>query len=267
MRRVKSFRMRTNSMKHCWRYAACLLALALLGYEPSANAEELRIAVAANFIVPMQRLAEGFEKETGNRLLLTPGATGHFYAQIKNGAPFDVLLAADEETPRRLVQDGLASRDSVLTYAIGKLALWSIRPGYIDGDGLVLGKGNFAHLAIANPMTAPYGAAALEVLKSLGLFDKLRGKIVQGENIAQAFQFVSSGNAELGFVALSHLYKNGKLTTEGSIWVVPSRLYKPIRQDAVILLKGKDRAASGSLMNYLKSDRARAVIKSYGYEF
>ncbi|HUY02829.1 MAG TPA: molybdate ABC transporter substrate-binding protein [Rhodocyclaceae bacterium] len=252
-------------MKRLRINAVCLMALLVFG--AAAHAETLRIAVAANFILPLQQLAAAFERNSGTKLLLAPGATRGLYAQIRNGAPFDVLLSADQETPQRLVKAGLALPDSEFTYAVGKLALWSARPGYVDAGGRVLGRGDFAHLAIANSETAPYGAAALSVIEHLGLLARLRPRLVEGENITQAYQFVASGNAELGFVALSSLVRNGKLSSAGSLWVVPAGLYPPIRQDAVILARAKNKPAARALMAYLKSAPARAIIKSYGYDF
>ena len=241
-----------------------LLSLFVLLFPPAAGADELQVAVAANFTAPIKALAPEFEKATGHKLQLSFGSTGKFYAQIRNGAPFEVLLAADETTPARLVEESAALAGSRFTYAIGKLALWSAKAGYVDEQGDVLRMGGFQHLAIANPKLAPYGAAALETLRALGLLDAVRGKLVQAEDIAQTHQFVASGNAELGFVALSQVQKAGKLAA-GSAWVVPAGLYQPIRQDAVILAPGRGKAAAQALMDYLKSDKARAVIASYGY--
>ncbi|WP_018609637.1 molybdate ABC transporter substrate-binding protein [Uliginosibacterium gangwonense] len=229
-------------------------------------ADEVKIAVAANFTAPIQKIAADFEKDTGNKVLISTGATGAFYAQIKNGAPFEVFLAADDETPAKLENEGAGVKGSRYTYAIGKLVLWSAKPGFVDAKGDVLKKGGFEHLSLANPKTAPYGAAGVEVLKKLGLFDSLHGKIVQGENISQAQQFVASGNAELGFVALSQVWKDGALTS-GSAWIVPASEYTPIRQDAILLSNGAGKPAAEALLKYLKGDKARAVIKSYGYEF
>jgi len=229
------------------------------------HAAEVQVAVASNFTAPMQKIAAEFEKDTGHKVLLSSGATGKFYAQIKNGAPFEVFLAADDQTPAKLESEGDAVPGSRFTYAIGKLMLWSAQPGYVDSQGAVLKKGQFQHLAIANPKTAPYGAAAMAVLTHLNLLDAVQPKLVTGENIAQAHQFVATGNAELGFVALSQVMDNGKLTG-GSGWQVPANLYELIRQDAVILTKGKDQPAAEALMKYLKGDKARAVIKSYGYD-
>ena len=231
----------------------------------TSQAAEVQVAVAANFTTPMQKIAAEFEKDTGHKAQLSFGATGKFYAQIKNGAPFEVFLAADDETPAKLESEGDTVPGSRFTYAMGKLMLWSAQPDFVDSQGTVLKKGQFQHLAIANPKTAPYGAAAMAVLTRLNLLDAVQPKLVTGENIAQAHQFVATGNAELGFVALSQVMENGKLTG-GSGWQVPANLYEPIRQDAVILTKGKDQPAAEALMKYLKGDRARAAIKSYGYD-
>ena len=228
-------------------------------------ADEVQVAVAANFTAPMQKIAADFEKDTGHKAALSFGSTGKFYAQIRNGAPFEVFLAADDETPAKLEKEGFAVGGSRFTYATGQLALWSAKPGYVDDRGEVLKTGTFQHLAIANPRLAPYGAAAVEALKKMGLLGSIERKFVQGENIAQTYQFVSTGNAELGFVALSQIYADGKLKG-GSAWIVPARLHSPIRQDAEVLSQGKDNPAAAALVKYLKSDKARAVIKSYGYD-
>lgn len=230
-----------------------------------ACAAEVQVAVASNFIAPMQKIAAGFEQATGHRAKLAFGATGKFYAQIRHGAPFDVLLAADDETPARLEREGAVLAGSRFTYSIGRLALWSSQVGYVDDKGVILRRGGFRHLAIANPKLAPYGKAAVETLDRLGLRAALQPRFVQGENIAQTFQFVSTGNAELGFVALSQVVEGGKLR-RGSAWIVPSGLHAPIRQDAVILVRGKDNPATRALMKYLKQDQARAIIKAYGYD-
>ena len=228
-----------------------------------ASADEVRVAVAANFAAPMQKIAADFEKDTGHKAVLAFGATGQFYAQIKNGAPFGMLLAADDKTPEKLDREGLTVKGSRFTYAIGSLALWSAKPGLADSD--MLEKGSFEHLAVANPKLAPYGVAAMQTLARLGLAEKCQARIVLGENIGQTYQFVATGNAELGFVALSQVMKDGKLIS-GSVWIVPAAMHDPIRQDAVLLSDGKASAAAEALMNYLKSAKATAVIKSYGYE-
>jgi molybdate transport system substrate-binding protein len=230
-----------------------------------ASADEVQVAVAANFTAPMTKIAADFEKDTGHKAVLAFGATGKFYAQIKNGAPFQILLAADDETPAKLDKEGMTVMGSRFTYAIGTLVLWSAKPDFVDAKGAVLEKGNFEHLAIANPKLAPYGASAMETMTRMGVADKLAPKIVQGENIAQTYQFAATGNAEMAFVALSQVMKDGKIGS-GSAWIVPAKMHAPIRQDAVILATGKDSAAAAALMKYLKSPKALAVIKSYGYE-
>ena len=236
-----------------------------LALSTAAPADEVQIAVAANFTAPSKAIAESFEKDTGHQAQLSFGATGKFYAQIKNGAPFEVLLAADDTTPAKLVAEGAAVAGSNFTYATGRLVLWSAKPGYVDDKGEVLKKGDFKHVSIANPKLAPYGAAAVEALTALKLLDTLQPRFVQGENIAQTHQFIASGNAELGFVALSQVMKDGKVA-EGSAWVVPASLHQPIKQDAVILGKGKGKPAAEAWLQYLKGDKAKAVIKSCGYE-
>jgi molybdate transport system substrate-binding protein len=249
-------------MKNRNRLLALLVA-SLSGGASSVHADVIFVAVAANFSAPMQAIVAGFEKQTGHKVQAAYGATGKFYAQIKNGAPFEVLLTADEETPVKLIKENAAVTGSQFTYAIGKLVLWSAKPAIVDGAGAVLKNGGFDHLAIANAKLAPYGAAAVEVMKALGVIESIQPKIVTGESIAQTHQFISTGNALLGFVALSQVLKDGKI--EGSAWIVPAQLYAQIRQDAVILEKGRGKPAAEALMRYLKSDKARAVIQSFGY--
>jgi molybdate transport system substrate-binding protein len=244
------------------RSLAALLALAA---SLAVHAAEVQVAVAANFAGPMKVLAAGFEKATGHKAVLSSGSTGKFYAQIRSGAPFDVFLAADDETPAKLDTEGATVPGSRFTYATGKLVLWSARPELVDAKGEVLKSGSFAHLALASPKLAPYGAAAVETMTRLGVLARLEPKFVQGESIGQTFGFVSSGNAELGFVALSQVWENGKLKS-GSGWIVPAELHSPIRQDAVLLARGKDNAAAVALMAFLKSDTAKAVIRSFGYD-
>ncbi|MBV7572524.1 molybdate ABC transporter substrate-binding protein [Pseudomonas sp. PDM32] len=244
---------------------ACLTSLLAVFACGSAQADEVQVAVAANFTAPIQAIAADFEKATGHKLVTAFGATGQFYTQIKNGAPFEVFLAADDSTPKKLEAEGDTVKGSRFTYAVGTLALWSAKEGYVDAKGDVLKKNDYQHLSIANPKAAPYGLAATQVLAREGLTDKVKDKIVEGQNITQAYQFVSTGNAELGFVALSQIYKDGKITS-GSAWIVPSSLHDPIKQDAVILNKGKDNPAAKALVDYLKGPKAAAVIKSYGYE-
>ena len=230
-----------------------------------AQADEVQVAVAANFTAPIQAIATDFEKDTGHTLIAAYGATGQFYTQIKNGAPFEVFLAADDSTPEKLEKEGDIVPGSRFTYAIGTLALWSAKDGYIDGTDKALTDKPFKHLSIANPKAAPYGLAATQVLARLGLTDKVKDKIVEGQNITQAFQFVSTGNAEMGFVALSQIYKDGKVSS-GSAWIVPEAMHDPIRQDAVILKKGANNPAAKALAEYLKGPKATAIIQSYGYQ-
>jgi molybdate transport system substrate-binding protein len=213
----------------------------------------------------MKTIAADFEKDTGNKVVASYGATGQFYAQIKNGAPFEVFLAADDTTPAKLESEGLTVPGSRFTYATGGLALWSAKDGYVDDKGEVLKKNQFTHLAIANPKAAPYGLAATQALDKLGLTQAVASKIVEGQNISQAQQFVATGNAELGFVALSQIYKNGRITG-GSAWIVPASLHEPIKQDAVILSKGRDNTVAKQFADYLKGPKAAAVIKSFGYQ-
>ena len=254
-----------SAMKSSLLLSRLLAALVALGATLAVHAAEVQVAVAANFAGPMKALAADFEKATGHKAVLASGATGKFYAQIQSGAPFDVFLAADDETPARLDKEGASVPGSRFTYATGKLVLWSAKPDLVDAKGEVLKSGQFAHIALAAPKLAPYGAAAVETMTRLGVLARLEPKFVQGESIGQTFGFVSSGNAELGFVALSQVWENGKLKS-GSAWIVPAELHSPIRQDAVLLNRGKDNAAAVALMAFLKSDAAKAVIRSFGYE-
>lgn len=225
-------------------------------------AAEIRVAAASNFARAMISLASDFEENSGHKVKLVFGSTGKHYAQIHNGAPFDVFFAADIKRPRLLEEQGIAIAGSRFTYAKGKLILWSHMPNYVDSEGEVLRHGSFEHLAIANPNLAPYGRAAREVLKYRGLWDEMKQKVVRGENIGQAFQFVSSGNAELGFVAFSQL-KNIDEPIAGSYWEVPQSLYTPIEQQAVLLT---DNEAGRSFISYIKSKPALKIISNHGYE-
>lgn len=244
------------------RWAAWAFALAL---SCASHAAQVQVAVAANFTAPMKQIAESFEKSTGHKVLLSAGATGKFYAQIRSGAPFEVFLSADDDTPARLEAEGATVAGSRFTYAIGRLVLWSPRAGLVDSRGHVLRANAFRKIAVAAPRLAPYGAAAVQALDRLGLLAAIEPKFVQGESIGQVFGFVVSGNAELGFVALSQVYENGQFKS-GSGWMVPSQLHEPLRQDAVLLARGRDNPAAVALMQFLKSDRVRAMIRAYGYE-
>ncbi|MDH1764692.1 molybdate ABC transporter substrate-binding protein [Comamonas aquatica] len=232
----------------------------------AAHADTVSVAVAANFTAPMQKIAAEFAKDTGHKAELSFGATGKFYAQISNGAPFGVLLAADDTTPAKIAREGKGVADSRFTYAVGKLVLWSKQDGYVDAQGAVLKTGKFQHVAIANPKLAPYGLAAEQTLTQLGLLEQIKPKFVQGENIGQTYQFAATGNAELGFVALSQVMEDGKIKS-GSAWLVPPNMHEPIRQDAIVLNTAKDNAAAKALMDYLRGDKARAIITSFGYAF
>ncbi|MGA1318301.1 MAG: molybdate ABC transporter substrate-binding protein [Rubrivivax sp.] len=241
----------------------CLpLACAVTG---QALAGEVKVAVAANFTAPMKRIAEAFERATGHRVVAAYASTGKLYAQIAQGAPFEVLLSADARTPARLETEGRAVAGTRFTYATGRLALWSREEGVVDAAGDVLRQGAVARLAIADPKLAPYGAAAVQVLQRLGLQARLQPRLVTGESIAQAWQFVATGNAAMGFVALSQVMQDGRLT-RGSAWVVPSDLHDPILQDAVLLKAGQDREAALALMRFLRSQEARRLIREAGYE-
>jgi molybdate transport system substrate-binding protein len=243
----------------------CVAHVALVGFallQPAlAQAgEEIKVAVAANFTEPAREIAAAFEKATSNKAVLSFGATGQFYAQIAQGAPFEILISADKATPAKAISEGHAVAGTAFTYAVGKLVLFSKTSGLALGEA-TLKEGKFAKIAIANPATAPYGAAAVETMKALGVYDALQAKIVQGNNIGQTFQFIDTGNAEVGFVALSQVI----LAKDGSRWMVPSNLYSPIAQDAVLLKNGAGNAAAKAFLAFLKGPEARAVIEKYGY--
>ena len=241
------------------------LTLALGGAAVIAQADEAQVAVAANFTAPMKEIIAAFEQETGHEVKASSGSTGKLYAQIKNGAPFEALLAADQKRPELLEEEGVGVASSRFTYAIGSLVLWSADAGAVDDGPAVLEANGFNKLSIANPKLAPYGEAAMETLAALGLKEAVEPKLVMGENIAQAIQFVDTGNADLGFVALSQVMQGGQIT-KGSGWVVPGDMHAPIRQDAVLLKRGADNPAVNALMTYLKGDKAHAIIHSFGYE-
>jgi molybdate transport system substrate-binding protein len=236
-----------------------LIALVAAGVA-RANAAEINVAVAANFTEAAKEIAAAFERKTGNKVLLSFGSSGQFYTQITQDAPFLVFLSADQERAEKAVAQGFAVPDSRFTYAVGKLVLWSRDPKTVTGAD-TLRQGAFAKIAIANPATAPYGAAAIETMKSLNVYDALQAKIVQGNNIAQTFQFIDTGNAELGFVALSQVVER----SEGSRWLVSSNLYAPIKQDAVLLKKGAGNDAAKAFVAFLKGPEAAAIEAKFGY--
>lgn len=247
--------------KFCFGLAALIGCTSLCA---RLQAAEVSVAVAANFSVPMQKIALAFAQETGHKAVLSFGSTGHFYAQIKNGAPFQVLLAANVETPLKIESEGLGIAGTRFTYALGQLVLWSKQPGLVDDKGEILRSGKFSRMALANPQLAPYGTAAVQTLNQLGLWRALQPKLVQGDNIAQAYQFVASENVPLGFVALSQVLTDGKLT-QGSAWTVPDHLHAPIQQDAIVLNPGRDNPAASALVKFLRSNQALALIRTHGY--
>ena len=240
-----------------------VLLLGLLLAALPARAGETLVAVAANFTAAANEIAAAFAAETGHTVKYSFGATGQLYAQISQGAPFEAFLAADAERPALAVEKGFAVSGSRFTYALGKLVLWSADPGLVDNDGAVLRSGTVRRVAIANPVTAPYGAAAVAALKALGVYQTLVPTLVQGSNIAQTYQFVATGNAQLGFVALSRVQV--ALDPRGSRWIVPDQLYPPIRQDAVLLKRGADNDAARAYVEFLRGTTARAIIERYGY--
>lgn len=240
-----------------------LLSLVLALLTPAAAfAAQVKVAVAANFAEPAKVIAARFKARTGHDASLSFGSSGQFYAQIANGAPFEVLLSADRERPEKAEAEGLAVPRSRFTYAVGRLVLYSKTPGLVDGRGAVLRRGGFDKIAIADPKTAPYGVAAVETMRNLGVYPALAPKLVQGTSITQAYQFVDTGAAELGFVALSQVTG----LKGGSRWVVPAANHTPIDQQAVLLKTGANNAAARAFMTYLKGPEARAIIRRYGYE-
>ena len=243
------------------RLALC----AMLILASPVRAADVSVAVASNFAAPMQEIAAAFERATGHRAVVAIGSTGRFYSQVRNGAPFQLLLSADDETPARLEREGLAVAGTRFTYAIGRLVLWSASADRVDPRGEVLRQDGIDRLAIADPRIAPYGAAAMQVLEHLGLARQLSPRLVQGESIAQTHQFVATGNAALGFVAWSQVQAQGRLAS-GSGWLVPAGMHAPLRQDAVLLQPGRDRPAALALAAFLRSDAARTIIRAHGYE-
>ena len=249
-------------MRHRWAVLA-LAAIVLEWWSPSqGRAAEVHVAVAANFTVPAQEIAKGFEAATRHRAALSFGPSGQIYAQIANGAPFEVFLSADAERPEKAEAEGLAVAGTRFTYAVGRLVLYSADPGLVDRRGAVLAGGRYAKLAIADPKAAPYGVAALETLRKLGLYDQVAPRIVQGASITQAYQYVRTGAAELGFVALSQVVDE----KGGSRWLVPAADHAPIVQQAVLLKTGAGDPAARAFMAFLRGPKARAIIRRYGYE-
>ena len=247
-----------------YSYRHMLVAICVFCVASVSRGEQLSVAVASNFTATMRQLGAEFEKESGHNLNVSYGSSGKFYAQIIHGAPFQVFLSADQTKPEALITVGFVAPENRVTYAVGALALWSSKSGLVDGNGEILRSGSFDKLALANPLLAPYGAAALDVLRYLSIEESTRRSWVKGENIAQTYQFVSTGNADLGFVALSQIMDNGELKS-GSAWIVPPELYRAIKQDAVLLKTAKDSAAAKEFMAFLISEKAKTIIRSFGY--
>ncbi|NKB80913.1 MAG: molybdate ABC transporter substrate-binding protein [Nitrospirales bacterium] len=231
----------------------------------TAMANEVRVAVASNFLATLNEITKTFERDTGHGVTISSGSSGKLYAQIRHGAPFDVFFSADVERPRRLEAEGLVAQGSRFTYAVGRLTLWSADPNLITKDGkMILSKRRLDYLAMANPKTAPYGAAAKSTLQGLGMWEAWKDRVVQGENIAQTFQFVFSHNAQLGFVARSQVL-DPKLKGAGSHWDVPVDLYAPLRQQAVLLVNSQQAKAASAFLDYVKQTKSREIIERFGY--
>lgn len=245
-----------------WLAVLALVLSGLSGWAAPAAAEQIRVAVATNFVATMNALIARFEEGGEHTVVVSAGSTGSHYAQIRNGAPFDAFFAADDERPRLLEERGLIVPGSRFRYALGRLALWSPRAGYVDADAEVLSSGSFRFLAIAHPELAPYGAAARDVLIARGLWNALQPRIVRGQDIGQAYGFVSTGNAELGFVAWSQIVRPQSGAVPGSYWLVPESLHRPIAQEAVLL---RDRPAARAFIEFTKSAAAQEIIRSHGY--
>jgi len=226
---------------------------------------EINVAVASNFAAPMERIVALFQKESGYTVKISLGSSGKLYSQIKSGSPFDLLLSADETIPKRLIQDGQAIGSSRFVYALGKMVLWSPQPGFVDVRGAVLNKGNFTKLAIADPKFSPYGLAAKETLEKLVMWNAMQEKLIKGENVTQTYQLAASENADLAFISLSQVMRDGKIA-DGSWWLVPSEMHNPIRQSAVMLAGAKDKIAAQAFLDFLKSNKAIAIIRNFGYE-
>lgn len=241
---------------------AALVTLICASFATPAFAADVQVAVAANFTEPAKEIAAAFTQATGHNAILSFGSSGAFYTQITHGAPFDLFLSADADRPKKAEEAGLAVPGSRFTYAVGRLALYSAMPGFVDKQGVVLKSARFEKIAIADPATAPYGVAALETMRKLGVYPALAPRIVKGSSITQAYQFVATGAAELGFVALSQIIGE----PGGSRWIVPESLHEPIDQEAVLLRRGVDNPAALAFAKFLKGPKARAIIKRFGYQ-
>ncbi|MCF8473449.1 MAG: molybdate ABC transporter substrate-binding protein [Emcibacter sp.] len=241
-----------------------MILIFILSAPISVHAETVTVAAASNFGATLKKIIPAFEAETGHQVNLVLGSSGKIFAQIIHKAPFDVFLSADDIKPKKLEDQDITVQESRFTYAIGKIVLWSPEIKIINGS--IVQSGKFNRLAIANPKLAPYGMAAVEVLKSLGLYETVRPKIIQGENIAQTYQFVATGNADLGFIALAQLSQKELSNKKDNIWLIPDTLYSPIRQDAVMLKSGQNNKAAHDFMQFLRSYTAQKIIQGFGYE-
>lgn len=245
-------------------FSAVLMLCGLMASPVQAG--EVSVALASNFVAPMERLVPLFQKESGHTVKVTPGASGKLYAQIKKGAAFDVFLSADEELPRRMMQEGTAVTGSRFIYATGRLVLWSAQPGFVDDKGLVLNRGNFSLLAIPNPVNSPYGVAAKETLTKLTMWNAMQRKLDKGDDVIETYRFAATERTELALVPLSQVMRDGKVSS-GSWWLVPPEMHNPIRQSAVLLTAAKDPAAAKAFLVFLKSEKAVKVMRGFGYEF
>lgn len=246
------------------RIALSLPAICLLSF--SATADELLVAAASNFSAPMAELVTRFEAQTDHEVEVAYGSSGRLFAQISNGAPFQIFFSADQDKPERLLASGLAVPGSSFTYATGALVLWSADGNAGFADASILSQDTRLRIAIANPRVAPYGAAAMAAIESLGLSEVVVGRLVQGENIAQTYQFVDSGNAPLGFVAKSQVFRDGRLR-QGSAWEVPEDLHAPIRQDAVLLSSAEDCQSCRQFLEFVQQREQQALLAGWGYRF
>lgn len=247
------------------RMQAAAMAMLCGVMSSSAQAAEVSVATASNFVAPLAQVAVLFQKESGHTLKVSSAASGKLYAQIKGGARFDVFLSADEELPKQLLQEGLAVGGSRFVYATGRLVLWSAQPGLVDEKASVLNKGNFSTLAIANPVNSPYGVAAKESLTKLTMWNSIQRKLDKGDDLAQTYQLAASERDDLAFIALSQVMRDGKIS-QGSWWLVPPEMHKPIRQSAVLLSGAKDKEAAKVFLEFLKGEKARAVMRGFGYD-
>jgi len=246
------------------KFLTCCLFASLITAVTPGFAEQVLVAVAANFAPPFREIAIEFETTTGHNVRVASGSSGNFYSQIKNGAPFDVFFSADAERPKLLEDEGLGIKDTRFTYAIGRLVLWSPNENLIKGEETLRSK-QYKRLAMANPKTAPYGVAAMQTMQKLELWETLQPQIVMGESLGQTMGFIESGNAQIGFVGLSQVL-GPKMKGKGGRWDVPNNLHEPIKQDVIVLTRAKDNQAAKALMEFIGSPQAKKIIERYGYE-